>query len=247
MPRTIDDGDATGRYQDEDEWSLASFDVRSCVSESMSFDVRSMASEDDEVISQASSSRSGISATETFGDHLFESDTAYTAGLVPLAALPPGVLLPRHTTIADDQSSEAGSLRSVNTRRGWPRVQPGQRIPGSQQQLAMPPRGSYLDALLRDPSDPPAPSHEMQQQALQQQRHGGGSARAASTSGWVTLPRRARGARLRARLRGPEIPLCPLEEEANEEQELMDWPPDSTSSQRPSGAEDDEFELVAVP
>jgi len=55
MPRTIDDGDATGKYQDQDEWSLASFDVRSCVSESMSFGVRSMASEDDEVISWASS------------------------------------------------------------------------------------------------------------------------------------------------------------------------------------------------
>ena len=255
MPPSNDD--ATGRFQD-DEWSLASFDVRSY--DSLSFDVRSMASEDDDAFSQASSSRSRISATETFGDHLFESDTAFTAGsTVPLAALPPGVLLPRHTTIADDQSSDALSLRSVNTRRGWPRVQPGQHVP---QPPELPPRGSYLDALLRDPSEtPPAPP--------QQQARTGGSVRAAS-SGWVMLPKKSRGARLRARLRGPEIPLSPLEEEdVNEEQEPAreqepsSWPHGGSSPRQRAGPQaqhqqeqrheamarrqEEEFEFVAVP
>ena len=122
-----------------------------------------------------------------------------------------GMLLPRHMMLPaaeEDQQSESGaSLVSVNTRRGWPQVA---RV--APPQPAVPARGSYLDALLRDPSERQQPSPQLQAQP---------TPRGGFSSGWTALPRKPRGVRLRARLRGPDIPLCPLEEGVDEEQEVM--------------------------
>lgn len=252
--RTAYDADATSSsafQRADDEWSLASFDVQSIASEDVlpAFDVRSLASDaEDDVISVASSHRSRGSVTATFGDHLLDGDTAGT-GPIPLAALPQGVLLPRHMTRLDDQQSESGaSLVSVNTRRGWPQV-----ARFAPQHPVVPARGTYLDALLRDPSEQPPPPVPREQRTA-----------VTPHAGWTTLSRRSRGARVRARLRGPEIPLCPLEEEPDERQSDVvsaAWAQQSSSATAESSDQtgahaharpepyvpvDDDFEVVHV-
>ena len=203
------DADATGRC--DDEWSLASFDVRSIASSDDNFDVLSVASSS----AISSHSRYSASSTAVFGDHL-HADTASTAGAVlPLAAVR---FISRRVVEDDNQSYDDGaSLVSVNTRRGWPRVSTRGAGPT---QPALPERGSYRDVLLREPDAQRHPLHTQGSGSGSGSGGGGGSsgsggsrpdtAAAAAAAGWTTL----RPKKLRARIRAlaAENPLAPLAE-----------------------------------
>ena len=217
----MDDDDPTGERASSSAWSVVdstrsawSFGEHASSTYSVvDDDARSISSTiDDDVLSVASSrltdvrsiASSSRSATAIYGDHLLDVNTALTAGApIPLSRLPFDNLITRRVNGADSAESDAASLVSVNTRRGWPRVAPGQQIPQQRVSPLVHERGSYLDALLRQPSEQPPPSHTAAQAATMQQA--GLTSR--FSSGWVTLSGKRRSAGGRQQLRPMEALL----------------------------------------
>ena len=164
MQEAEDDPTAAGG-RSADEWSLASFGVRSLASSSSEFDVRSLASSVDtaadfdvrSVSSSASYASYGVrsaasSHTAAFAESLLtDYETGSTAPHLPLSAVSSRRLMLANNADAaeiEDDRSSVSSMVSISTRRGWPRVSP-LAAPASRPLL---PR-SYRDAVLRDPDE----------------------------------------------------------------------------------------------
>ena len=233
----MDDDDPTGAYM-SDAWSEIDARSEDFVRLQSDYDVLSVATDEDDIISLASSSTHhssrSVMSTAVYGDHLLSTETALTnCGPVPLSSLPPSFFAHR----LPSEDGDAASLRSVNTRRGWPRVAPGH--PPMASELVQQ-HGSYRDAVLRrptpaqqesaSPSDD-GPSHNRPSPVPRQPmlRHGVGapSAQAALVggrivltdrglaSGWVSLS--ARGGRKTRQLLHRGARLASLTEEDAEE------------------------------
>ena len=131
---------------DSTAWTLVAPSETDWEEVASDWDVRSIASESEHSFASrrsaasVASRRSAASGTGQFGDFSYDDGgTAPTA--LPLAAVPAGALPGMRRA---GRSVDAGSVVSISTRRGWPRVAP---------QAAAPPataagRMSYRDMLL---------------------------------------------------------------------------------------------------
>ena len=150
LPPSVFMHDATG--PSDELWEVVSnaasdSDFSIVGSEAAEWDVRSVGSS---TLSRPQSMHStggrSVSSTAAYGDFSADHGTASTVGLpIPLASLPLGVLL---TGVQHENEDNRSDIRSVNTRRGWPRVSLNANPPPEPATR----RASYRDMLLAAPS-----------------------------------------------------------------------------------------------